>query len=545
MMRARLHELMNGMLAVGAVLLLLGCANVTNILLAHSVRHQHDRALRLALGASRARLVQQVLTETVVLATVGAAVGVVVAAWLKEVLVSLLLPELFSESVRPRVPLDGPVLMTALGAAVSCGVLVGVVPAWLGTHGRLADTLAHAGHRVTLRSPTLRMGLAVVQLALSVALVTSALLLITSVRNLGQVELGFDPQHVSIHTVGLHDHGYTAADALPYNRALLERVRADGSFQAVSISSGFPFSPRTIERLRPPGDEGNAEPIPVRTILCTDGFPDVLGMRLRMGRFFTPDEVLNATSLPVDPVVLSDSLARRLFGDALAVGRRVTMAGRPARELEVIGVMHDVRATSLREGLDPVMYLPMHGDDMRVLFPVVLARSAGAVRAAHNAVAAAAMAIDPSLPVNEPLALPSLIARGTAKERAFAWVLSLLGIVGAILAGVGLYGLLMQSVRERRRELGIRIAVGAAQGDILRLVLRGALWLCIVGTGMGLLLAGLSSGLLEAYLFGVTGWDPRVYAGAAAGLAFVVVVASLWPAVAATRVNPVEILRTE
>lgn len=545
LIRPKISKLVQGLLIIAGVLLLLGCANVANLLLSEGVRQRHERAVRMALGADRGRLIRQVLTETMVLSITGAAFGVGLALWLKQAIQIRLAPELGAQPVPVNVPIDLTVLWITLGAAVTCGMVAGLVPAWVGT-SKLTGMISGSGARAGTRAPRLRMAFAAVQLALSLALVTGAVLMVTTLRNYADVELGFDPVGVNLQALSLRDHGYTAERSQLYSSELLQRLSADPAFEAVSLSTGFPFGYSRTKKLKTPGGT-QTKTTDVDAVSTTDRFPDVLGMRLLGGRYFLPDEVLIAARVSGGPVVLSESLARRFFGDADAVGQRVTMPatrGVPEADYIVIGILRDTLTSSLDAQPDLILYEPMALEDFRS-WSVILTKARVSNESVNAISGRASLELDPTFPLPRADSIQSWIDRGLASVRVFAWVLSLLGVVGFVLAAVGLHGLLSQAVGERRREFGVRLAIGASNQHIAGLVLKQAAWTSAIGTVAGLGLAYWGSGLLKSYLFGVSEFDARVYAVSAAVLVVVVCVAAIRPAWTATRVNPIETLRAE
>jgi predicted permease len=545
LIRPKIANLVRGLLIVAGVLLLLGCANVTNLLLSEGVRQRPQRAVRIALGADRGRLIRQLLTETLVLSITGAVLGVGLAIWLKQAIQVLIAPELGVQPIPIHVPIDRLVLSITLGTAVVCGIVAGVVPAWIGT-SKLSGVISGGGARTGTRAPRLRTAFAAVQFALSLALVTGAMLMVATLRNYANVDLGFEPAGVHLQWLSLRSHGYTPDRVQVYNTQMLERLTADPAFDAVSLATGFPFGYNLGTRLRTPG--GNEkQTTDVDAVSTTDRFPEVLGMQLLRGRYFRADEVLIAARVSGGPVVLSESLTRLFFGDADAVGQSVTMPammGFPARDFTVIGVMRDTLTSRLNGRPDLILYEPMAAEDFR-LSTVVLTKARVPLDRVNAISEQATLALDATMPLRPAESIRSWIDRGLASVRVFAWVLSLLGVVGFVLAAVGLYGLLSQAVGERRREFGVRLAIGASNQHIAGLVLRQAAWTSVLGTVAGLGLAYWGSGLVKSYLFGVSEFDPRVYAMSAAVLLVVVFAAAIRPAWMATRVNPIETLRAE
>jgi putative ABC transport system permease protein len=535
--RAGFAHNVGGLLAIGGVLLLLGCANVANLLMMRGVRTRRERAIRLALGASHTRLVQLQLTETAVVAIAGGALGVVLALWLKQILATLMLPGLDPGGL-PDVPLDGRVLAMALCVALGCGLLAGLVPAFIGAKVPPVATMAETGTRAVTGSRRLRTGLAVVQLALSLALVIGALLLVTSLRQLYRVDLGFDPSGVSVHGLDPSGHGYTADRFAGYYDGIMDRLRGASGFQAVSLAFRAPFGSGRTLRLRHPAG-GERDRIETYANAVSTTYFETLGIPLLRGRGFLENELATRS----DVAIIGAGLARRLFGDGEAIGRPIVLAERSARELRVVGVVGDTHWRNVTGEPDLLLYFPWGDAAIGTYEASLIVKSPAPLRNVAARVEAAAAEVDPTLPVNWSVAMTSRIDEELADQRVFAWMLSLLGWLGFTLAAVGLYGLLAQSVSERTREFGVRIALGSDRRGVFGLVLRQAAWIGALGTAAGLVLAYFGSQLIETRLYGVTRLDPLAYAAAAVALAVVVLLAGVWPARTATRIQPVEALR--
>jgi predicted permease len=544
--RGSYRRLVTVLLAVGGALLLLGCANVANLLMVRSVRGQRERAVRLALGASRSRLVLLQLTESSLLTAAGATLGLGLALWLKGFITTLLLPGL-AAGPSVDVPLDIRVLAMTFGVSVACGLAAGLVPAFVGVTRRSIGALGDPGGRSVTGTRRLRATFAVAQLALSLALVTDALMLVATLRTLHAVDLGFDPAGVSVHHLDPSGHGYTRDSGRIYYQDVLERLRGATGFQSISISGLAPFGSGRILRLRDPaGSERNQ--ISVYSNAVDGTYFEVLGIRPLKGRVFTDQEALTPPGNVAPLAVVSENLARRLFGDADPIGRRATIArtaAGPAHELTVIGVTPDVHWHDVVGEPDLFLYLPFTSPDFGPRAAALLVKSPLPLRDVTERVEGAAKEVDATLPVQSSASLQASIDRDLSDRRVFAWVLSMLGGLGFVLAAVGLYGLLAQSVAERTREFGIRMAIGSERGHIFGLVIRQAAWIGVFGTASGIGLAVLGSRLIEAQLYGVTRLDPAVYMAAAGSLALVVLLAGLWPARTATRINPIEALRVE
>ena len=541
LMRASTRTTVRIMLLVGAVLLLIGCANVANLLVLRATRRCHEIGVRKALGATAGRLVQMQLLEACLLAAGGAALGLALAVLLKELIQTLMFPEPLG--VTFAVPLDWRVLAATTAAAIVTGLLAAAAPSWLAARGAVLRPGAVAGSRTSTRAPSLRGALAALQLALSLTLLVGALLLVTTLRNLRAIDLGFDPAGITVLEVDLQTHGYTPERQLQYFRALLPALQAHGEFEAVTLAERAPFGSGAHARVVPPGAR---EPIAVGTNGITEGYFEVLRTPLLRGRTLTAAESL-ASPAGNFPVVINETLARRLFGSRDAVGRTVRIpASRmtPALDLPVVGVAQDTLWNDVTGAPEPFLYYPL-GSYYRFGRGTFIIKSSLPAWRVEEIAGGIAARIDRDVPFKYPRLLTNDIDRQLADQRLFAWVLSLLAALGFLLASFGLYGLVAQTVAERAREFGIRVALGAGRGDIVRLVARYAL----VVSGAGIIIGvGLSLGgtrLLQSMLHGVTRLEPGIYVAAAVALIAAVALACVAPVLRALRVQPVEVLRSE
>jgi len=540
--RQRYASVVSTLVTIGGVLLLLGCANVANMLMLRTVRTNRDRAIRLALGASRARLAALQLTESATLAVSGSIAGVMLAVWLNRIIVALLFPGL-PDSLDFGPPLDTRVLFMMLAVSIACGLLAGFIPALVSRTATPSAVMSAGGGRTTMAMRWLRGGLTGVQLALSLALVTGSLLLVTTLRHLHAVDLGFEPADTSWHVVDPSRQGYSRERSAVYFEDLYRRLQRRPGLDAVAIAGQAPFSSSFRVRLQDPGGK-DKPPIAVNANNISAEYFDVFRIPIVQGRGFTDAEA----RLPANadyPVIVDRRLAKRLFGDENAIGRLVVIpatAASPELHAPVIGVAGDVHWNNVTGEQPLLMYQPLPALRGASL---VLVRSRLPMRDVANEVASAARELDASLPVRFSQPITSLIDRRLAQQRVFSWMLSLLGWLALALAAVGLYGLLAQSVTERTREFGVRMALGSGRALIFALVFRQASWIALIGGACGLTLAAFGTKLIEAQLFGVTRLDVFTYALATVVLVVIVFAASLWPARTATRIQPVEALRRE
>ena len=482
----------------------------------------------------------------VTLLIVGAAIGIGLAFGLKELIGTLLLPGIAGSGREIHVPLDTRVLLWTLGVSVACGVLAGLLPAWMGSSTRARAAVSRQGGRTSTGRSWVRSGLAVAQLALSLALVINAALLVATLRNIAATDVGFDPRGVSIHFLSLGSHGYTPERSMVFNRDLVSRLSADPAFRGASLSTGVPpncgFSTRVVD---PAGD--GTQMVNICENFITDDYFRATGHTLLLGRAFTQSETLTPAPPAGAPVIVNESLARRVFGDASPLGRRLSVPasrGTPAHERLVVGVVRDVRTPLGDQEL--FAYSPfVVGQGYSATRPTVMVRTDLSFRDVTERVRTHVAAIDPALAMGPPRLLTDWVGRYATNRRVQAWVFTMLGVLGFELAAVGLARLHTQMVGERAREFGIRMAIGADRRHVISLVVRLAAWIAAIGGAAGLALAAFGSRLVAAYLVGVTRFDPALYAVSMALLGAVILLACLVPASRAARVDPVEVLRAE
>ena len=541
--RTRNADTIRRLLVIGAILVVLGCANVANLLMFRGFRRSRDFAVRLSLGASRARLLQAQLVESCLLTLAGAAVGLGLAAATKRMMVLWVTPA--AATADPTVPIDTPVLLATLALSIVAGLSAGLLPAWVVIRQRASHSLSHVSARGTLPGRRLRAAFASLQLALSLAMLVGALLMVTSVRGLLRVGVGFDPNGVTVHSVGLRSQGYAPPEALLYLRDLDTRLAATPGLTSASFAQSYPLMPNWRFPVLVPGGDSKTR-LEVQGNGVGPRYFEVVGIPLLRGRAFTGDEALGA-SVPADrPMILSRALATRLFGTDDVVGRRFEIPeGKIISVATVVGVVGDTVSDLISGAPALSAYEPLRRLELSLGTTQILVRSPLPARVATDLVRRAAAEIDAALPVAGNVPLQSVVDRRMVDQRLFAGVLSLLGALGFVLAAVGLYTLLAQTVSERTREFGIRMAIGASRRQVFALVVRYAMSIAAVGGATGVVLALFGTRLVESQLFRVTARDPLVYAAAAGALIIVVLLAAVWPARAATRVEPIEALRTD
>jgi putative ABC transport system permease protein len=521
----------------GAVLLVLlaACANVANLLLARAVLRRDEIAVRAALGAGRARLLRQLLTESALLALIGGGLGLLLGQFALQGLRALS-PVSFPDWV--RLELSPPVLVYTMVTALLAGVLFGLIPALHAARASLAPTgsarvAGEAGGRGAQRA------FVVAQVALAFALVAGAGLLLRTFERLVSQSPGFDAPRIAVATVRLPATRYPEAARGDFALRLLERVQALPGVGSASIVSTLPLG--DIYEDRNIRIEGEPEPAPEdRKVTGRDGvlpgYFKTMGIPIVRGR----DIALGDTRPNGAAVVVNEAFVARHLKGREPLGMRFT-AG--AAVYEIVGVARDVRRSSLTSAERPHTYHPYAARPTGYL--AVVARTRGDAGALARELRGAVRAVDPSLPVRGAFPLESLVERATTLPRFSAVLLGAFAGLSLLLAALGLYGVLSQRVARRTREIGVRMALGARPGDVVRLF--GGEGLALAGAGLagGLLLALLLLRSLKPLLFGVAPYDPLTLVAGAALLLLVGALASGLPARRAARIDPARALRSE
>ncbi len=531
--------------AVGLVLLV-ACANVANLYLARAASRQGEIAVRAALGAGRGRLVRQLLTESAVVALLGGGAGLLLASWATEVLVAM------QPQGMPRldeVRLDGAVVAFAAGAAVLAVLLVGLVPALRATRSDLARTIRESGGARGGRGGNrLRAGMVVAELALSVVLLAGAGLLVRSFVRLLAVDPGFRTEGALAFEVALPGAAYGSdgeVDAF-YSR-LVERIGELPGVGPVGAAASLPMtgygmgSSFSVEG-GPPPSPGDGRELQVRA--ATPDYFRAMGVRLLRGRGFEAQD--RKGTPPV--VLLNDAAVRRFFPDEDPVGRRLALTWWRDGETDpvggtVVGVVGDVRERGLDREAVPTLYVAHSQVPLRSMH--VVARTAADPLALAAAVRREVTALDAAIPVANVRTLDALVAESVSARRFYMLLLGVFAAAALVLAAIGVFGVMSYSVARRTREIGVRMALGAHAGRMLRLVLREALGLAALGVALGVAGALALTRLLSGLLYGVTATDPLTFVAVAATLSAVALLASYLPARRATRVDPMVALRSE
>ena len=527
--------------AVGLVLLI-ACANVANLLLARAAGRQKEMAIRTALGASRWRVVRQLLVESLLLALAGGALGLLLALWGTDVLVAA------GPADIPRVSqagLDARVLAFTLLVSVLTGVAFGLVPALQASRPDLTGALKEGSRGSTegLRRNRFRSALVVAEVATSLVLLIGAGLLMRSFVRLMQTDPGFDPARVVALDIPLTRQRYDTPEKQDaFFAQLLSRVRAAPNVEAAGVVNNLPFG-NSVDQLefdiegRPPSAPGS-KPLAHYTVV-SPGYFDALKIPLRSGRTLTEHD--DARSPRV--ALVGEALARKFFAGENPVGRRI-VPDESVPPLEIVGVVGDARRTSLASEAEPEFYVPF-GQAAQRRMNLVVRTGAGDPLALASSLRGAVAELDKDQLIWQTRTLDHLVSASVASRRFNMTLLGLFAGVAMLLAALGLYGVMAYSVTRRTHEIGVRMALGARGGDVLRMVVGQGMRLAALGVAIGLAAAFAVTRVLASLLYGVTTTDPLTYAGLAALLASVAFLASYLPARRATKVDPMEALRYE
>jgi putative ABC transport system permease protein len=535
------------LIMMGAVLfvLLIACGNVANLLLARATGRKREVAVRIAIGATRGRLLAQLLTESLLLATCGGVLGLLLAYVGDRLLTASMTAYHLTLPNAKIVDIDWRVALFSLAVTVATGAIFGLAPAWATAKAALSSAMKEGGANTTAEGGRrrLRNGLVVCEIALALVLLTGAGLLVRTFVELGRVDLGIDPNGVV--TMGLRLPAYKypeAARQAAFYRDLMAKIGAIPGVKAAGAQGGGGnvfFQPEGQPAAQP-GHEATAS-----FNIVTPRFLDAMGTRLVAGRAFSDRD--DADAPPV--AIVSQTVAERYWPHESPLGRHLTVLARvysgqssSPRPLEIVGVAKDVRNEDLWQP-EPAIYVPFAQKPSAGVFLAV--RAAVPPLSLVPAIREAVRSLDKEQPVNRVRTMDEMVAQTYGSIRfpmTLLWIFSGLALV---LSAVGLFGVMSYTMSRRTREIGIRIALGANRGDVLRLVLREALLMVAIGIGIGLTGALALSRVMAGYVYGITATDPLTFFAASALLTAVALLASYLPALRASRVSPIVALRFE
>ncbi len=524
--------------AVGVVVLI-ACANVANLLLVRASVREKEIAIRTALGAGRSRLAMQMLAESLVLAIAGGALGLLFAY-----LVMTPIQSLGAGSI-PRVAdvtIDRTVLLFSIAVSMATGLLFGLAPAWQASHAGVGAVLKEGGRSsVGSGGRWVRNTLLVVEMALSIVLLVGAALLLRSFANLTNVDPGFAADRVLAFQVALPQGTYPKEpERIAFFDRLLEKLSASPGIRAASMVQSLPMRGGYVLSVevqgRPPAKPGE-EPSAHYRAVSPDYF-QTLAIPFKRGRLLT------AADTEKGPLValVDEAFVRRHFPNEEPIGKRLKI-GNGNEPHEIVGIVGDVLHEGLDENVEPTMYAPFRQDVFSQMW--MLAQSDGDPALVANVSRQAVREIDPALPAFSMSPLSTVVSESVAQRRFSMLLLGLFAIIALFLAAVGLYGVVSYGVGQRTREIGLRLAIGAAPADVLKMVVGGGMKLALVGVAIGLAGALALTGLLRTMLFRVEPFDPASYALTSLLLLAIAVLACYVPARRATRVDPAVALQQE
>ncbi len=533
---------------LGAVVfvLLIACANIANLLLARAAARQREMAIRGALGASRSRVVRLLLTESIVLAVLGGAVGLLLAIWSLDLLVSMKPADL------PRlaeIGVNRTVFLFTLAISVITGIVFGLVPALQASKPDLNEGLKECGRGSSggPRRHRVRAALVVTEIALSLVLLVGAGLMIRSFSRLLAVDPGFKSDNVLTAFVSLPLSKYPQHQAqVAFFDGLIERLRNLPSVSATGVVSDLPLFGGSSTGF---SVDGRPEPLPGQRPMTdyrmiTPDYFTAMGMKLVKGRAFSRHDTQDAPGV----VIINQTMAARFFAGEEPVGKRIGLSGNPVDWREIVGVVGDVRNYGLDADVKPEAYVPLQQSAPEYLSNVasamnVIVRSPNDSSTLASALREQVQALDKDQPVSEIRTLEWHLADSMAQRRFNMLLLGAFAGLALVLAAVGIYGVIAYTVEQRTHEMGIRIALGAKGGDILKLVFASAMVTTLAGIVVGLAAAFGLTRLLQSLLYQVTATDPFVFAVIPILLLAVAVIATYIPARRAMKVDPITALR--
>jgi predicted permease len=553
-MKADYGDSLHILLTVCCLVLLIACANIANLLLARGAARRSQTSVRLALGASRKRLIQQSFTESVVLSVLGGVAGVAVAYLGVRLVVALAFHS------AQFVPIDAkpslPVLAFAFALSLLTGVLFGTAPAWFTSHGNPVEALRGA-NRSTRDSATLpQKVLVVVQATLSIVLLAGAGLLTRSLRNLEHQSFGFETDHRISIVMNEPPASYTDGQLDALYRELQSRLARIPGVQRVGLALYTPYIDNWGEAIVPQGhgvpqldDKSNASWDRV-----SPGYLETMGQPILRGRTISEEDTTTTRGV----AVVNEAFAKQFFPGQDAIGKHFGLdLPEYSTAFEIVGISRDAKYMSPSRPAHPMMFAPLaqHLTYNQPVMALVEHHShyitgavlelRGSTEGLESLVRKAFSEVDPNLTIISMQPMQQQVDANFDQQRAVAQMTGLFGILALVLAAVGLYGVTAYTVERRTSEIGVRMALGADRSNVVRLVLRGAFRQVLIGLALGIPISIACGHLMAAQLYQVKSWDPLVLAGSIGALGFCALVASVIPAQRAASINPVQALRTE
>ena len=536
-LRTQYQEPLFVLLAISGLVLLIACANLANLLLARASARERELALRLTLGASRGRLMRQLLAESLLLAAIGGVTGVVLAQGLSKFLVSFISNE-DNPVFLPLWP-DLRVLFFTMGLAVLTCLLFGVAPALRAAGSDPGAVMKGSGHGITMgpQSFVLRRGLIVSQVALSLVLLVAALLFVRTFRNLLTLNAGLQQDKILVVDFDFSRLKLPAERRLEYKRQLLTSVRSTLGVGSAAETSIVPLRGDGWNQFIDIPEAGIQRKLVDFDEVSTRYF-DTLGIPLLAGRDFNESDTTHSQLV----AIVNQKFARTILGGGNVIGR--TFLERPAKVYQIVGLAGDTKYRDLRDDFGPMVFVAEGQNRTPDADSTMVIRSSEGLGPLIAGLKDTAQRVNPEMVLSF-YVLRTSVLHGLVRERLMATLSGFYGALATMLATVGLYGIISYMVIRRRNEIGIRMAIGASKGNIVMIILREGLGLVAIGLLIGTILAVMGGRAARAMLFGVNPADPITLALASGGLALVAAVASLLPAVRATGIHPMQVLREE
>jgi predicted permease len=527
-----------GMVVVGLVLLI-ACANVANLLMARATARRQEIAVRLSVGASRGRLVRQLLTESALLALAGGVGGIIVAYWSRALLWAMRPP--FMQENTIDLDFDMRVLLFSTGVSLVTGILFGLAPAFQSSR---PDLVTELKERTSQASGThwynVRHLLVIGQMALSLVALVSAGLFLRSLANAQRIDLGFNGDRLIVLGMNAGNQGFNEARGRDLYRRALERLGTVPGVESTTLTTGVPMFTGGFSRTTFRDDQDTKDPRNGRLTQMaqvSDRFFETLGIPIVRGRAFNANDRQGAPAV----IIINEAAAKQFFpNNEEPLGRYLTMFNQPPAR-QIVGIAKTIKNNSVGENETPFMYVPL--DQFYSAQVTVVVRAAGDPDAVLGTVRRELQQIEPAMPLLNVNTYRAVLSLSLWAPRMGAGLLAVFGFLALVLAAVGLYGVMAYSVSQRTREIGIRMALGAGHDNVRNMVVRQGLILAVSGVVIGLAAAFGLARLVTNLLFGITAADPITFSAVALVLLVVAALATFIPAWKASRVDPVNALR--
>jgi predicted permease len=540
---------------VCCLVLLIACANVANLLLARGTARRSQTSVRLALGASRQRLIRQSLTESILLSVLGGAAGIVVAYAGVTVIVALAFRSAHSVPIQASPSL--PVLSFAFGLSLLTGILFGTAPAWLASHADPAEALRGANRSTNDRSSLPQKILVIIQATFSIVLLAGAGLLTRSLTRLEHQNLGFETERRISIVINSPVASYTEPQLNALYRNLQDRLSHLPGVKRAAVALYTPFIDNWGEAIITEGQDAshlNFEENNASWDRVSAGYLETMGQPIVRGRSITEQDSETTRNV----AVVNETFARKYFKDQDAIGKHFGLDLPENNTMfEIVGIVRDAKYTDARHPTHPMLFVPLVQSSnyknplMQTLdhrshyITAAVLELRGRVENMEPQIRKTFGEVDPNLTISNIQTMQEQVDSNFDQERAVAQMTGLFGILALVLAAIGLYGVTAYTVERRTSEIGVRIALGANRTDVVRLVLRGAFLQILIGLAIGIPISIGCGRLIAAQLYQVKSWDPLVLAGSVTALGICALIASILPAQRAASIDPVKALRTE